>query len=359
MEQSNLEPAEQQPPGLKKPIPAAGNNGCRNKLLTYDWLEPYHYHETERIPKIVEVRFKSTRKGFYKNPNKLRLSVNDTVLVETTTGYDIGFVSLSSDLVYRQVKNKEVDIRGDLPAILRLPGISDIHTWHEAMNREQQTKLKARQLAKELGLVMKINDIEYQADNKKATFFYTAEGRIDFRELIKVLASTFRIKIEMKQIGIRQEAGRVGGIGECGRELCCSCWLCNFTTVPTVAAKQQNLYLNPSKLSGQCGRLKCCLNYELDTYLEAFEAFPDENITLQTAKGTAKVFKIDILNKVMWFILEGQGEIQPWALTTDSVRKFLEMNKKGVKPSLSSHAIPVKTEIPVKNNFFKQEPDLY
>ena len=357
MEQPNIAPNEQQPP-IPKTVNPAEVHGCRNKLLTYDWLEPYHHHEVERIPQIVEVRFKSTRKGFYKNPNKLRISVNDAVVVETNTGFDIGFVSLSSDLVFRQIKNREIDIKGDIPSILRLPGISDIHTWKEAIGREHQTKLKARQLAKDLGLVMKINDIEYQADNKKATFFYTAEGRIDFRELIKVLASTFRIKIEMKQIGIRQEAGRVGGIGECGRELCCSTWLCNFTTVPTVAAKQQNLYLNPSKLSGQCGRLKCCLNYELDAYLEAFESFPDENLTLQTAKGSAKVFKIDILNKVMWFILEGQGEIQPWALTTDSVRKFVEMNKKGVKPSLSSHAIPVKTELPVKNNYGK-EPDLY
>ena len=343
MEQSDIAPNDQQTPNPKAVDLADGYNGCRGKLLTYDWLEPYHHHETERIPQIVEVRFKSTRKGFYKNSNKFNISVNDAVLVETNTGYDIGFVSLSSDLVYRQVKNKEVDIRGDLPSILRLPSLSDIHTWNEATKREHQTKLKARQLAKELGLVMKINDIEYQADNKKATFFYTAEGRIDFRELIKVLASTFRIKIEMKQIGIRQEAGRVGGIGECGRELCCSTWLTNFNTVPTIAAKQQNLYLNPSKLSGQCGRLKCCLNYELDAYLEAFESFPDDNLTLQTAKGTARVFKIDILNKVMWFILEGQGEIQPWALTTDSVRKFVEMNNKGVKPSLSSHAIPVKT----------------
>lgn len=358
MELSNNAANDQQPTKPKAVVNADGQNGCRKKLLTYDWLEPFHHYETERIPQIVEVRFKSTRKAFYKNPNKLRISANDAVLVETNTGYDIGFVSLSSDLVYRQVKNKEVDIRGDLQSILRLPSISDIHTWNEAISREHQTKLKARQLAKEQGLVMKINDIEYQADNKKATFFYTAEGRIDFRELIKVLASTFRIKIEMKQIGIRQEAGRVGGIGECGRELCCSTWLCNFTTVPTVAAKQQNLYLNPSKLSGQCGRLKCCLNYELDAYLEAFESFPDDNLILQTAKGTAKVFKIDILNKVMWFILEGQGEIQPWALTTDSVKKFMDMNKKGVKPSLSSHAIPVKTEAPAKN-IFKQEPDLY
>jgi cell fate regulator YaaT (PSP1 superfamily) len=355
MEQPNIAPNDPQPP---KPNDLAdSHNGCRNKLLTYDWLEPYHHHEIERIPQIVEVGFKSTRKGFYRNPNKLSISVRDAVVVETNTGYDIGFVTLSSDLVYRQIKNREIDIKGDLPAILRLPGISDIRIWKEAIGREHTTKLKARQLAKDLGLVMKINDIEYQADNKKATFFYTAEGRIDFRELIKVLASSFRIKIEMKQIGIRQEAGRVGGIGECGRELCCSTWLCNFTTVPTVAAKQQNLYLNPSKLSGQCGRLKCCLNYELDAYLEAFESFPDENLILQTAKGSARVFKIDILNKVMWFILEGQGEIQPWALTTDSVRKIMEMNKKGQKPSLSSHAIPVKTEMPVKNN--NQESDLY
>jgi cell fate regulator YaaT (PSP1 superfamily) len=358
MEQSNITPADKQ---SSKPTPSGISNvqsNIRNKLLTYDWLEPYLHHEIDHISKIVEVRFKSTRKAFYKNPKNLNLIINDPVVVETNMGYDIGFISIASDLVYRQMKNKEVDVRNELQSIIRLPTLSDIHTWKEAIAREHQTKLKARQLAKELGLVMKINDIEYQADNKKATFFYTAEGRIDFRELIKVLASTFRIKVEMKQIGIRQESGRVGGIGECGRELCCSTWLTNFNTVPTVAAKQQNLYLNPAKLSGQCGRLKCCLNYELDAYLEAFESFPDENLILQTAKGNAKIFKIDILNKIMWFIIEGQGEILPLALTVESVKKIVELNKKGVKPSLSAHAIPVKTEAPLKS-IFTQKPDLY
>lgn len=302
------------------------SDGC-NKLNTIDWLSGYFYKDSENIPDIVEVRFKSTRKLICQNPHKLRISPGDTVVIETPTGSDIGMVSLSSMLVGLQLKKKEMNASVEsLAPVIRYAGLKDIQTLREARALEYDTLLQARKLSKELNLEMKINDVEYQGDRKKATFYYTAEGRVDFRELIKVYAKTFRVKIEMRQIGIRQEAGRVGSLGDCGREICCSTWLTDFTTVPTIAAKQQNLYLNPAKLSGQCSRLKCCLNYELDTYLEALENFPDENIILKTEKDSFKVAKIDILRGIMWFNNTNEKDSHFYPISLDNIHKIIEMN---------------------------------
>ncbi|MFC2114483.1 stage 0 sporulation family protein [Bacteroidota bacterium] len=318
---------------------------CCNKLDTFDWMNSFQYPDNASIPEIVEVRFKSVRKIFCKNPEKIKLDIGDYVVVESSSGVDIGVISLVSNLVKIQMKNRGYCAESDFTySILRIANEKDLKNWEEVKNLEYSTMIKARQLSKELNLAMKINDVEFQADKKKATFYYTAEGRVDFRELIKVFAKNFRTKIEMRQIGIRQESGRVGGIGDCGRELCCSSWLTDFTTVPTIAAKQQNLYLNPAKLSGQCSRLKCCLNYELDSYLEAFENFPDENIILQTDKGKARVFKIDILKGWMWFMLENADTASPVPLHITNVNKIIDMNKKNIKVEISGFIEKVEVE---------------
>ncbi|MBC8342818.1 MAG: hypothetical protein H8E61_02405 [Bacteroidetes bacterium] len=311
---------------------------CCSKLSTTDWMQKYLDPDIAAIPEVVEVQFKSIKKIFCKNPNQLRINVGDYVVVECPTGHDIGFVSISSDLVKLQMKKHAVTLNSEsVLNIIRIANDKDLQNWEESKKLEYTTMIKARQVAVELQLQMKFNDVEYQADRKKITFYYTAEGRVDFREMIKVFAKTFRTKIEMKQIGIRQESGRVGGIGDCGRELCCAAWLTDFTTVPTIAAKQQNLYLNPAKLSGQCSRLKCCLNYELDSYLEAFESFPDETIELQISDGFAKVFKIDILKGWMWFINKDSNLSTPFPLHIQNVKKIMDMNQKNQKPDISNY----------------------
>lgn len=341
-------------------IPSRRN--CRHncdKLSSADWLSYFNDPEYQNTPKFVEVRFKNTKKGFYKNSNNLRLEVGDIVAVESPTGYDIGLVSLSSDLVISKMKNKNLDENSEnVLNVFRLAGSHDLHLWEEAKSIEYETLLKSREIAKELKLEMKINDIEYQGDKKKATFYYTAEGRVDFRELIKQYAKTFRIKVEMRQIGIRQEAGRLGGIADCGRELCCSTWLTDFNTVPTIAAKQQNLYMNPAKLSGQCGRLKCCLNYELDTYLEASNEFPEQEIVLKTKKGDAKVIKIDLLKGIMWFLMEGDNiETSPHALTISEVKKIIELNKRKIYPNDLSEFSKVEKNLNKNKTDNKYEED--
>lgn len=270
----------------------------------------------------------------------------DVVVIETSTGLDVGMVSLASKLVENQIRRKEISLSADLlPVVLRHATLRDLQMLKEARGSEYETLLLARRFSKELKLDMKINDVEFQADKKKVTFYYTAEGRVDFRELIKVYAKNFRSKIEMRQIGIRQEAGRVGGIGDCGREICCSGWLTDFTTVPTIAAKQQNLYLNPSKLSGQCSRLKCCLNYELDIYLEALEKFPDENVTLRCEKATFKSTKIDILRGVMWFVNAGESDNNFYPVALPNINKILELNKKKQYPVDLSNFVEKNTAI--------------
>ncbi|HPD63939.1 MAG TPA: regulatory iron-sulfur-containing complex subunit RicT [Bacteroidia bacterium] len=320
---------------------------CCNKLSTFDWQEELKFTNNQYIPEFVEVRFKSTKKLICKNINKYRIHTGDILVVEFPTGNDVGIVSLASPLVYRQIKKKNIDIEHyEFPKILRHAGEKDKQIWQENINKEYEVLLKARKIAADLKLQMKLDDIEIQSDGKKTTFYYTAEGRVDFRELIKVYAREFKTKIEMRQIGIRQESGRVGGIGDCGRELCCSSWLTEFNSVPTIAAKQQNLYLNPSKLSGQCGRLKCCLNYELDAYYEIYEKFPSENTVLKTKNGNAVVFKLDILREIMYFTYEDSREVEVVPVHINQVKQIMEMNKKNIYPDLAEY----KAETSKKNN---------
>lgn len=313
-----------------------GTDGC-NKLNSYDWLANIQFSEEPRIPEVVEVKFKGTRKGFYKNFNNFDLEIGDFVVVDSHTGgYDIGYVSLRSELVYHQMRKYGVE--ADNPQMLSIrkrANEEEMENYRKARRLEDENLYTARTIAMDLGLEMKLSDIEYQADLSKATFYYTAEGRVDFRELIKKLASTFNVKVEMKQIGLRQEAGRLGGIGSCGRELCCSTWLTDFESVPTVAARYQNLFINPTKLAGQCGRLKCCLNYELDTYLEALEAFPDEHSTIETVNGPAKIIKTDILKGMVWLSYKQKSEEAKSDVAVpfdvQKVNSFLQKNQNGEK----------------------------
>jgi cell fate regulator YaaT (PSP1 superfamily) len=315
--------------------PGCQNNGaCGNMLDVHDWLANVTFEDEERQCSRVEVQFKATRKEIFSNPRELDLETGDLVVTESNTGYDIGTVTMKGELVKLQMKKKKISEDAELPEILRKASEQEVKTYKEAKARELPMMFETRRMAKELGLVMKVSDVEVQGDNRKATFYYTAEGRVDYRELIKQLGREFKVKVEMKQIGLRQEAGRIGGIGDCGRELCCSTWLTEFNAVPTVAAKYQNLFLNPLKLSGQCGRLKCCLNYELETYLEALEDFPSEDTVLETQKGRAKVMKIDILKRLLWFYFpdDTQGANKTYELKVESVHAIQQMNEKGEKP---------------------------
>lgn len=312
-------------------------SGC-GKMEVYDWLGGIVWDNN--IFPIYEVSFKNgARKGFYRNSKKLDVYAGDYVVVESSLGYDIGKISLSGELVKLQMKKNAVsEDDEEVRAILRKAQAHEMDLMAEGRAKEKETMLMARVLARNLGLDMKLGDVEYQADGKKATFFYTADGRVDFRELIKVLAKEFRVKIEMRQIGARQEAGRVGGIGSCGRELCCSSWLSDFKSVNTSAARYQNLSINQTKLSGQCGRLKCCLNYELDSYLEALRSFPEHVDTLEVENGRAKLMKTDILKGLMFYQVDHSGTFYP--LTIENVKAVKEMNKLGKKPeSLAELAV--------------------
>lgn len=314
--------------------PGCQNNGaCGNMLDVHDWLANVYFEDDEEISPKVEVQFKATRKEIFSNPKKLDLETGERVVVETDIGFDVGTVTMKGELVKLQMKKKGIREDEELLKILRRPTDSDLEAYFKAKERELPTMFETRRLAKEMGLVMKVSDVEYQGDNRKATFYYTADGRVDYRELIKALGREFKVKVEMKQIGLRQEAGRLGGIGDCGRELCCSTWLTEFNAVPTVAAKYQNLFLNPLKLSGQCGRLKCCLNYELETYLEALENFPGEDTVLETQKGQAKVFKMDILKQMIWFHYPHDDQnSNTYQLTVQKANEVIQMNKEGEKP---------------------------
>lgn len=307
-----------------------GTTGC-NKLNVYDWLCDMELPKDYKPFNIVEVRFKGSRKEFYRNDQFLELFTGDPVIVQREMGSDLGFVSLKGELVRLQLKKYNVDPEGDnVFTILRKAGDRDLERYQEMKDKEAATLERARTLAMSLGLKMKLSDIEIQADGKKVIFFYTAEERVDFRELIKAYAEEFRMRIEMKQIGYRQEAARLGGIGSCGRELCCSTWLTDFKVVNMSAARYQNLSINMLKLSGQCGRLKCCLNYELDTYLEALEEFPQgEKVKLETHSGMAYSLKVDILKRMMWFVYEGKSTWIP--VHVDRVREIIELNKQGKK----------------------------
>jgi cell fate regulator YaaT (PSP1 superfamily) len=279
----------------------------------------------------LEVRFKNGRKEFYRNVNDLSVHIGDIVAVEGSPGHDIGIVSLTGELVKLQMKKKKQDADSkEIKKLYRKATQRDIDTWQSAREKEQNTMMRTRQLALDLGLTMKISDVEYQGDGGKATFFYTAEDRVDFRELIKKMAFEFKIRIEMRQIGSRQEAGRVGGIGSCGRELCCTTWLTDFRSVNTSAARYQQLSLNPQKLAGQCGKLKCCLNYELDTYVDALKEFPETMIDLETKKGHAIFQKMDIFKKKVWYSYKNEA-IEWIPLEVEALKEIISLNEKGQK----------------------------
>ena len=302
--------------------------GC-NKLNTYDWLRDLP--KTTNTTTIAEVRFKNTRKDFYDNVNHLRLKPGDIVAVEASPGHDIGIVSLTGDLVLEQMKKNKIEKDNiELKKIYRKAKPVDIDKWREAMKLEHSAMLKSRQIAYDLQLDMKIGDVEYQGDKTKAIFYYIADERVDFRELIKVLAEEFKVRIEMRQIGARQEAGRIGGIGSCGRRLCCTTWISNFSSVTTGSARCQELSLNPQKLAGQCSKLKCCLNYELDSYIEAQNDFPDRSIPLETKNGQAFHQKTDVFKRIMWYSFDrGDMPMNMIPLSVERVMEIIEMNKDG------------------------------
>lgn len=312
---------------------ASDKNGGCNRLNTFDWLSAMHLEDPNPFP-ILEISFKDgARKDFYYNQEHLHALTGDTVVVESKNGYDIGRISLSGELVRLQMKKKRYAEDKVAYKILRIASERDIERQKEARSREISTMIRARAIVKTLDLQMKIGDIEYQADNRKATFFYTADGRIDFRELIRHYAKEFKVKIEMRQIGARQESARIGGVGSCGRELCCSTWLSNFKSVSTSAARYQNLAINQAKLSGQCGRLKCCLNYELDTYLDALTNFPKNADKIQAETGYAVLIKTDIFKGLMFYAFKQEkGRNRIFALEVDKVKEILEMNARGEKP---------------------------
>lgn len=322
--------ANGQPKGCKN-NGTCGTDGC-NKLTVFDWLSNMQLPANMEPFNAVEVRFKNGRKDFYQNPDNLTLSIGDTVATEASPGHDIGMVTLTGELVRVQMKKKRVPTKIEaLPKIYRKATQKDIDIWQEVRNKEADVQKHSREIAIRLGLQMKISDVEFQGDASKVIFYYTAEERVDFRELIKEFARTFNTRIEMKQIGFRQEAARLGGIGSCGRELCCSTWLTDFRSVNTSAARYQQLSLNPQKLAGQCGKLKCCLNYELDTYLEALESFPSTDTKLQTEKGTATCQKIDIFKGLLWYAYE--KDFMNWhELTAEKANEIIELNKAGKKP---------------------------
>ncbi len=308
---------------------ACGTGGC-NKMNVFDWLSNMEMPSEERF-NVAEIRFKNGRKDFYRNSDNISLHTGDAVVVESMTGHHIGYVSMQGELVRLQMQKKKVANDDEIKKIYRVAHTKDLEKFEEVKNRELPSLYHAREVIRKMNLTMKLSDVEFQADNTKAVFYYSADERVDFRELIKVLASEFKVRVEMRQISLRQEAGRLGGIGVCGRELCCSTWLSDFKNVATSAARYQNLSLNPSKLSGQCGRLKCCLNYELETYMEALKFIPDIETPLLTEKGEARLQKTDIFRKIMWFAYKEENNW--YALNVDRVNEILELNRSGKKPA--------------------------
>lgn len=330
-------------------------NTCGNsyKLSVFDWLSDINNPVSNQCD-FVEVRFKNDRKWFYKNIHRLPLHIGSIVTVESSPGHDVGVVSLTGELVKIQMKKKHFSDETPLK-IYRLANQKDIETWQDVRKKEETVKVDARKISHALNLQMKITDVEFQGDNSKVTFYYTADNRVDFRLLIKEFAATFRTKIDMKQIGFRQEAGKIGGIGSCGRELCCSSWLTDFRSVNTNAARYQQLSINPQKLAGQCGKLKCCLNYELDSYLDTLSAFPPSSTNLDTEKGRAFCIKIDVFKRKMWFAY-ADNSMAWYDFDIEDVKKMIAKNKNGEK------IIPLEdlkvTENTYKTNDLIQESSL-
>jgi len=307
---------------------ACGTGGC-NKMNVFDWLSNMEAPSVQRFD-VVEVKFKGGRKDYYRNPNQLDLTAGDFVVVEMQTGHHIGCVALQGELVRLQMLKKNLKVTDELKAIHRMASAKDLEKHEQAIARDLPTMYRTREIIRDLKLNMKLSDVEFQSDNTKATFYYSSDERVDFRELIKILASEFKIRVEMRQISLRQEAGRLGGIGSCGRELCCSTWLTDFKNITTSAARYQNLSLNPSKLSGQCGRLKCCLNYELETYMDALRDIPQVEKPLETQKGRATLQKTDIFRRIMWFGYSTESTWYP--LPIERVLQIIDLNKQGVIP---------------------------
>lgn len=301
-------------------------------MNAYDWLQNLPFADPEAACKVVEVSFnKGSRKDFYRNNALQQFEKGDLVTVEGVSGVDVGEINLTGEIVRIQMKKRGVnEFDPEMKKVLRRSNDRDLDLLKQNKAREAEALIRARAIARQLKLEMKVSEVEIQADGRKATFFYIADDRVDFRELIKIYASEFKVKVEMRQIGARQEAAKVGGIGSCGRELCCSTWLTDFKSVNTTAARYQNLSINQTKLSGQCGRLKCCLNYELDTYLDALQGFPDRADTIRVAKGTATLIKKDIFKNLMWYVLPESNKQYP--LTIERVRKILSLNAQGVTP---------------------------
>lgn len=319
-----------------------GTSGC-NKLNTFDWLTDMDLPLDERFD-IVEVRFKNGKKEFFRNVNKYPLHNGDPVIVDVPNGHHLGHIALQGELVRLQMLKKKVENDDQIRSVYRLATEKDLQKYDEVTQKEHPTLHRTREIIQEQKLNMKLTDVEYQADGTKATFYYSADDRVDFRELIKKLASEFKIRVEMRQISLRQEASRLGGIGSCGRELCCSTWLTEFKSVTTTSARYQNLSLNPSKLSGQCGRLKCCLNYELDTYMDALKDIPELKNPLLTNKGEAKLQKTDIFKKIMWFGYENENS---WiSISTDRVKEIIKLNAENKRPAtLKEDNIDLKDEV--------------
>jgi cell fate regulator YaaT (PSP1 superfamily) len=310
-----------------KPISKKELDNC-SKMNVHNWMGHIHSPSNGNSCNVVEVRFKNSRKDFFRLPEGLEISEGDVVAVEGNPGHDIGIVTLSGELCRIQMKKKKVDINSDLKKLYRRAKAVDIEKWLQSVRKEDSMIFKTRDYANRYNLKMKVNDVEFQGDGTKAIFYYTADERVDFRQLIKSLAEEFRIRIEMKQIGARQEASRLGGIGTCGRELCCSTWLNTFNSVSTVVAKTQQLFPNPQKLAGQCGKLKCCLNYEYDVYIESLNKIPELGVELETEKGKAIYHKVDVFKGIFWYSYQGSTELFP--LSADTVKHIINKNHKNI-----------------------------
>lgn len=318
-------------PGGCKSNGSCGTNSC-NRMNAYDWLVNLPISDADLACRVIEVSFnQGSRKDYFRNPTLQQLEKGDLITVEGISGFDVGEVQLTGEIVRLQMKRKGVDeFNPEMKKVLRRATDRDLDIWRQNKARERDALIRSRAIAKQLNLNMKVSQVEIQADGKKATFFYIADDRVDFRELIKIYASEFKVKVEMRQIGARQESAKVGGIGSCGRELCCATWLTDFKSVNTAAARYQNLSINQTKLSGQCGRLKCCLNYELDTYLDALQGFPENADMLQVTRGTATLIKKDIFKNLMWYVLPDSNKQYP--LTIERVRKIRSMNNQNIIP---------------------------
>ena len=322
--------------GTGKPNGCKSNGGCStggcNRMNAYDWLLNLPLSDPESYCRIVEVSFNNgSRKDYFRNTTVHNIEKGELICVEGVSGFDVGEVNLTGEIVRLQLKKKGIqEFDAEIKKVMRRASDKDLEIMAQNKAREAEAVIRSRAIARQLNLDMKISEVEIQADGRKATFFYIADDRVDFRELIKLYAKEFRVKVEMRQIGARQEAGKVGGIGSCGRELCCATWLTDFKSVNTTAARYQNLSINQSKLSGQCGRLKCCLNYELDTYLDALQHFPDNADSIQVAKGTAILIKKDIFRNLMWYILPDSNKQYP--VPIERVRKIKQQNSQGVIP---------------------------